>query len=233
MLELSSISKNYNGIPILREISFSIQKGEILAILGPNGSGKTTLYKILSGMIQSNQGSISYNGKSTDQYFLRSISGYCPQNIIAWKNLKLREQLEYLTKIQRNPIDSPLKQIDKLLELLNLREVSKMFIHEISGGMQKRFAIAMSLIRSPKILILDEPTNGLDIHSKISIRNLLNNLISENKITILISSHDLVEIQKLTDRFFFLKKGSLITQINGDTSTDLENLYLNIYRDEN
>jgi ABC-2 type transport system ATP-binding protein len=232
MLELSSISKNYNGIPILRNISFSIQKGEILAILGPNGSGKTTLYKILSGMVQPNQGSIAFQGKTVNQFFLRSISGYCPQNIITWKNLKLREQLKYLSNIQRGVLDIPPNHTDILLDLLNLREVSQNFVHEISGGMQKRFAIAMSLIRSPKILILDEPTNGLDIHSKISIRNLLKNLIENNNVTILISSHDLVEIQKLTDRFLFLKKGSLTQEVNGMT-TNLEELYLDIFRDEN
>jgi ABC-2 type transport system ATP-binding protein len=232
MIELSSISKTYNSTSILKNISFSIEKREILAILGPNGSGKTTLYKILSGMIQPSQGSIHYNGKPTNQIFLRSLSGYCPQNTIAWKNLTLREQLRYLSSIQSNISEIPSHHVDNLIEILNLQNVSQKFIHEISGGMQKRFAIAMSLIKSPKILILDEPTNGLDIHSKISIRNLLNSLIEEKNITILISSHDLFEIQKIANRFLFLKNGSIETEVHRQNSANLEELYLGLYKEE-
>lgn len=238
MLELNSICKSYKSLPALQDISFHAEKGEIIAILGPNGSGKTTLYKILSGLIPMDQGFIVYKGSNIYPKELRSLVGYCPQSVIGWKNLTIKEQLVYQLSIQKNKTNLSTDSINGLLASLNLKEYANSTLEKLSGGTQKRFSIAMSLVRSPQILILDEPTNGLDLQSKRMIHNLLKEISSRKDTLILLSGHDLSEMERLASRHIFLKSGKLIKDQSADSLMDLtdtkvltklEKTYLDLY----
>lgn len=234
MLEVKNIFKRFNQTIALKNISFSVNPGEVLAILGPNGSGKSTLYKILAGILEPDSGDIEYRNTDT-KYILHSNNkiiqksiGYCPQSPIFWKNISIYEHMEFIAK---NFIDNSKNRksyLEEILSKLDLLEVKTNYFHEMSGGMQKRFSIAMAIVSNPKFLILDEPTNGLDVHSKQSVNRLIHDL-SDRGMGILISGHDLYEIQKTARRFLFLKKGELNYQTEIINST-LESLYLEIYK---
>lgn len=206
-----------------------------MGILGPNGSGKSTIYKIISGLIPPDSGMIFWNQENIpdDPKRFPDIIGYCPQSPIFWKNLKIMEQMEILAshvRLQNRRSDPPKTSkdfMDDLLEKMNLTSHKSKYFFELSGGMQRRFSIAMALINNPKVLILDEPTNGLDIQSKIAVRNLFSDLSREGMI-LLITGHDLPEISRLAQKYIFLDEGKIIERVNQPVD-DLEELFIDLY----
>jgi ABC-2 type transport system ATP-binding protein len=232
MLTLHSIQKKYNNHHILDHIGLSLNPGEIISILGPNGAGKTTLYKIITGIIPQDSGSIFWNQTSLSPFQLRQKIGYCTQQGIDWTYLRVEEQFYYLASFYGMTGTTRKEKIEYLLNELDLQPHRSKFFTQLSGGLQKRFNIAMSILHNPSILILDEPTNGLDMHSKIQVRNLIRRLASQLRMAILLTSHDLPEIGLLADRILFLDAGKLLevfTSQNNTRCQNLEELYMNHY----
>ena len=198
---IESVSKKYKGDSYgLRDLSLQIETG-VLGLLGPNGAGKSTLMRILSTITQPTAGKVSWNGIdiTKDPNAVRSILGYLPQDFGVYPHLNAVEFLEYLASIRGLDHKIARKRIDELLHLVNLYEVRKKPLNSFSGGMKQRVGIAQALLNDPKLLIVDEPTVGLDPEERIRFRNLLSEL-SGDRIVIL-STHIVSDVEVDRNRY--------------------------------
>jgi ABC-2 type transport system ATP-binding protein len=209
-VKLSGITRSYGNTRAASDISFQVRPGEIHGILGPNGAGKSTLLRIISGRLKPDSGTLEINGK-TYQDFPRSIKsrlGILPENPAIYEELTVKEYLEFFARIK----DVPRKQINSALErvcqMLKLESVWNRYLGHLSRGFRQRAAIAQSIVNSPDLLILDEPTLGLDPESVTQIRNLILSLKSEH--TVIVSSHLLHEMELICDTVTIIKQGNLI-----------------------
>ncbi|NOU87307.1 ATP-binding cassette domain-containing protein [Paenibacillus sp. LMG 31460] len=211
-LIIESVSKKYKGdFYGLRDLSLQIQTG-ILGLLGPNGAGKSTLMRILSTITQPTGGKVSWNGVdiTKDPNAVRSILGYLPQDFGVYPHLNAVEFLEYLAAIRGLDYKIVRKRIDELLHLVNLHEVRKKPLNGFSGGMRQRVGIAQALLNDPKLLIVDEPTVGLDPEERIRFRNLLSEL-SGDRIVIL-STHIVSDIEATATDIAIVNQGRSVIQ---------------------
>ena len=209
-LVLDKIKKKYGHLEALQGISMELRTGEVVGLLGPNGAGKSTLMKILTGVIDHWEGAISYNGKNLKNSLksIQQITGYLPENNPLYEDLYVLEYLQFtasLYKIKNAPLDFVLNQVG--LDAYKNRKIST-----LSKGYQQRVGLAAALLHDPEILILDEPTTGLDPNQMVSIRKLIRTL-GEDKIVIL-SSHILSEVETVCDRVAIIKEGKLVADKN-------------------
>lgn len=210
MLSINNISKSYNRKVILKNINIDINIGEIIGILGPNGVGKTTLLKIISNIIKQDKGNIIFNKKVLENNKIYTIFD---NPDIFYKQIKVIDNLYYfgfLKGIKRSYINTRLKekQFQFLKKYLNVS------FGKLSLGEKKSVIIAVAVLFNPKILCLDEPSNGLDIlHSQVVI-NLLKNFIMDSEHYLIISSHDLIFLEQLVNRYLILKNGEIIIDSN-------------------
>ncbi|MCL6606369.1 MAG: ABC transporter ATP-binding protein [Paenibacillus sp.] len=211
-LTIENVSKKYKGDSYgLRDLSLQINTG-VLGLLGPNGAGKSTLMRILSTITQPTAGKVSWNGLdiSKDPNAVRSILGYLPQDFGVYPHLNAVEFLEYLAAIRGLDHKIAKKRITELLFLLNLHEVCKKPLNSFSGGMKQRVGIAQALLNDPKLLIVDEPTVGLDPEERMRFRNLLTEL-SGDRIVIL-STHIVSDVEATATDIAIVNKGRLVIQ---------------------
>jgi len=207
-IEINQISKSFNNQLALKNISFKINKGEIVGFLGPNGAGKTTLMRIICGYTKQNLGSIKICGldKDSDEELVKSKIGYLAENNPLYKNMYIKEYLLFVGKLYNvNNLQNCVLKVMKQTGLLNEKNKK---IQQLSKGFKQRVGLAASLIHNPEILILDEPTTGLDPNQLIEIRNLILEL-AKNK-TILFSTHILQEVEKICDRIIIINNGKII-----------------------
>jgi len=209
-LVLDKIKKKYGHLEALQGISMELRTGEVVGLLGPNGAGKSTLMKILTGVIDHWEGAISYNGKNLRNSLksIQQITGYLPENNPLYEDFYVLEYLQFtasLYKIKNAPLDFVLNQVG--LDAYKNRKIST-----LSKGYQQRVGLAAALLHDPEILILDEPTTGLDPNQMVSIRKLIRTL-GEDKIVIL-SSHILSEVETVCDRVAIIKEGKLVADKN-------------------
>ena len=209
-LVLDKIKKKYGHLEALQGISMELRTGEVVGLLGPNGAGKSTLMKILTGVIDHWEGAISYNGKNLKNSLksIQQITGYLPENNPLYEDFYVLEYLQFtasLYKIKNAPLDFVLNQVG--LDAYKNRKIST-----LSKGYQQRVGLAAALLHDPEILILDEPTTGLDPNQMVSIRKLIRTL-GEDKIVIL-SSHILSEVETVCDRVAIIKEGKLVADKN-------------------
>ena len=208
ILKVASVSKKYNKQYVLNNISFELKEGEILGLVGPNGAGKTTLMRIIIGLIKNFDGVINLNLDAKNIKKDGKIFGCIIETpkfypyMSGYQNLKFFSSLAYSWK-------KNIKDINQIICFMGLSSVIKNKVKTYSLGMRQRLGLAQALIGNPKILVLDEPTNGLDPDGVAEIRNYLKKIVSEKKISVLISSHTLSEIERLCDRVLILKKGNL------------------------
>ena len=211
-LVLDQIKKKYGTIDALRGISVALKAGEVVGLLGPNGAGKSTLMKILTGSVEQWDGTITYKGADLRDS-LKSVqqrTGYLPENNPLYRELYVLEYLQFtasLYKIKNPPLAS-------IIEQVGLTEFKNRKIETLSKGYQQRVGIAAALLHDPEILILDEPTTGLDPNQMVEIRKLIRTL-GEDKIVIL-SSHILSEVESICDRVLIIKEGKLVADQNLD-----------------
>ncbi|EAF4517310.1 ABC transporter ATP-binding protein [Listeria monocytogenes serotype 4b] len=208
VLKLEHVTKKIGQKNIVHDISFDIHKGEVFGLLGPNGAGKTTIIRSIVGLIRRSKGTVFINGKNVDTEYKAAISevGAIIENpefymyMSGWANLK-----QFARMSQKNITDEHIREI---VELVKLTGTINQKVKTYSLGMRQRLGVAQALIHSPALLILDEPTNGLDPQGMAEFRTLIRDLAT-NGTSVLISSHLLSEIQQITDRFAIINKGVL------------------------
>lgn len=223
LLRLENISKEYKNQVVLRDVSLTVEEGQIYGLLGPNGAGKSTLLKIITGVIRSNGGQMFYGGKKWSKSDLRDMGAIIESPAI-YPNLTARENLLVMTLL----LDIEKSRIDDVLKIVSLEDTGDKLAKQFSLGMKQRLGIAMALINNPKLLILDEPTNGLDPVGILELRELMT-LLAQKGITIILSSHILSEIQHVADKIGIIHNGYLCYEgLNDKDSTDLESLFMDI-----
>ena len=209
-LEIKNVSKKYPGdVWGIKDFSLSLDAG-VLGLLGPNGAGKTTLMNMLATITQPTAGEITWNGidiaKSPNA--LREVLGYLPQSFGIYPNLSVIEFLEYLAAIKGLPRKAARKRIDELLQLVNLADVRKRPLGGFSGGMKQRVGIAQALLNDPQLLIVDEPTVGLDPEERVRFRNLLADLSGER--VIILSTHIVSDVEATATQIALVNQGHLL-----------------------
>lgn len=223
-IKVRNINKFINDRKILDNINFDIYEGEIVGLVGPNGAGKSTLLKIMSGLYPYHDGIVEYFGIDLKNNFEKAMSlvGTLIESPDLYKNLSGKDNLELFKSMFKGVDENRVKEIVKIVEME--KHLGKKF-KTYSLGMKERLGIAASLINKPKILILDEPTNGLDPVGINKIMNLLKNM---KNTTILISSHMLSEIEKLCDKIIFINDGKIISIKTIKKTSDKKNVLFEV-----
>ena len=222
IIEFDKVSKSFGKVSVIKNATFSIKRNAICGFIGPNGAGKTTIIKLLLGIIPISEGKISIMGgsdeKSKDK-FLRSI-GAIVSGPSYYGNLNAYQNMKVVSNMKNVELTD--KRIDDYLKLVGLNYTGKKKVKHFSMGMKQRLSIAFSLIGDPQFLIWDEPINGLDPEGIVEIRNLILHLQQTRKVTFLISSHILSELDKIADQIILINDGSIL--YNG-TADDLLKKY--------
>ncbi|WP_343696602.1 gliding motility-associated ABC transporter ATP-binding subunit GldA [Flavobacterium sp.] len=205
-IEVNSISKSYGEQKALNEISFKIEKGEIVGFLGPNGAGKSTLMKILTTYLLADSGSALVNGHDvmTNTKAVQQSIGYLPEHNPLYLDLYVREYLAFNADVY----NVPKSRIDEVIQLTGLTPESHKKISQLSKGYRQRVGLANALLHNPDVLILDEPTTGLDPNQLMEIRNVIKN-IGKDK-TIFLSTHIMQEVEAICDRVIIIDKGQIV-----------------------
>lgn len=224
VLEVKGLKKNLGKREIIKDISFSVKEGEIFGFLGPNGAGKTTTIRMLVGLINPNGGSISICGhdlKNDTEKALKEV-GAVVENPELYKYLSGRENLMQIARIR----NIPKTQVDETIKLVGLENRIDDKVRKYSLGMKQRLGLAASLLSNPKLLILDEPTNGLDPSGILDFREVVKKAAKERGMAVFISSHILSEVQHLCDRVAFINHGTIksvenVLNQSMETDTDI------------
>ncbi len=209
-LEIQNVSKQYGGkVWALREFSLALAPG-VLGLLGPNGAGKTTLMSILATITAPTEGTALWNGADIRRQpdAIREVLGFLPQDFGVYPNLNAVEFLEDLAAIKGLDAGAARRRIDELLQLVNLTEVRKRPLGGFSGGMRQRVGIAQALLNDPKLLIVDEPTAGLDPEERVRFRNLLSELSGER--IVILSTHIVSDVEAVATDIALINQGRLV-----------------------
>jgi ABC-2 type transport system ATP-binding protein len=207
-IEVKNLSKFYGQQAAVNDISFSIQKGEIVGFLGPNGAGKSTTMKILTGFIPATSGEVKICGMEVDVDSLetRKKIGYLPENNPLYLDMYVREYLEFVGKIYKVP--NLKARIDEMIQQVGLEVEQNKKIGMLSKGYRQRVGLAQAIIHDPEVLILDEPTTGLDPNQLVEIRELIKR-IGKSK-TVMLSTHIMQEVEAICDRVIIIKSGKIV-----------------------
>jgi ABC-2 type transport system ATP-binding protein len=207
-IEVSKVSKYYGQQKALDEVSFSIKSGEIVGFLGPNGAGKSTMMRILTTYLNANEGTASVNGHDVveEQREVQKSIGYLPENNPLYPDMYVKEYLSFSAEVYK--LTDSKKRIDEVIEETGLTSHVGKKINELSKGYKQRVGLANALLHRPKVLILDEPTTGLDPNQLIEIRQLIKE-VGKNT-TILLSTHIMQEVEAMCDRVIIINKGNIV-----------------------
>ena len=208
VIETKNLSKAYKGVHALVGFNLKLTPG-ILGLLGPNGAGKSTLMRMLATITTPTEGTILWNGRDVvkDPEALRSVLGYLPQDFGVYPNLSAQEFLEYMAAIKGMSGEKARRKISDLLDLVNLREAAHRPLGGYSGGMRQRVGIAQALLSDPQLLIVDEPTVGLDPEERLRFRNLLSDLSGER--IVILSTHIVSDVESTATDIAIIHKGHL------------------------
>ena len=209
MLEIKGLKKSFKAKEVLKNLNLSIKEGEIVCLLGNNGAGKTTLINCILRMIQADAGSILLEGRdiftyNNEEYFSK-VNALLESSVNVYDYLTGWQNIEYFSGLLK--LDSGNEKIKTYISLFELEEAIHEAVGTYSRGMRQKLALLIALMSSPKLLLLDEPTLGLDIQSKLSVIQILNTIIKTEKIAVLLTSHQMDVVQKLQSRILILKDG--------------------------
>lgn len=224
ILTTHDLCKNFKNQKANHNISISIMENSVYGLLGPNGAGKSTLLKILTGMMNPTSGEIYFNGRPWSRNDLLSIGALIESPPI-YENLTARENLKVRTLLY----DLPDSRIDEVLQIVDLTRTGKKYAGHFSMGMKQRLGIAIALLNNPKLLILDEPTNGLDPIGIEELRKLICSLPQQG-ITVILSSHILSEVEQIADYIGIIANGKLFYEDKIGINSDLETLFMDVVR---
>ena len=212
MINVFNLTKSYGRTNVLNDISFHINKGEVFGIVGPNGAGKSTLISIISTIIKPLSGDVVIEGISISKnpQRIREMIAYVPQEIALYLNLTVKDNLKFWSAINRKKgVSGKSYDINRIAQVVGLEERMKTKVAHLSGGMKRRLNIAVALLNDPQIIIMDEPTVGVDIISRREIMKFIKELSDQGK-TIIYTSHSSEEIEVLCDRLILLNNGKLL-----------------------
>jgi ABC-2 type transport system ATP-binding protein len=218
MIKVKNLTKRYVNINAVDNISFHVKENEIVGLLGPNGAGKTTTMRILTCFMPATAGSATVAGYDvfTDSLNVRQQIGYLPENVPLYLDMRVTEYLRFRAKLKNIPRRERRKKIEYCLEMTGITDVQNQIIGTLSKGYKQRVGLADTLVHDPKILILDEPTIGLDPNQIRQIRGVIKGL--GQKHTVLLSTHILPEVEMICDRVMIINKGKIVAM---DTPTNL------------
>lgn len=210
MIHVENLSKFYGAIPAIQEVSFSIQQGEITGFLGPNGAGKTTTMRILTGFMPATSGKASVAGFDVfDQSLeVRKRIGYLPEDVPLYRDMDVNAFLQFVAEVKGVAKVQKTAQVDAAIERCGIQGVRRRLIGHLSKGFRQRVGLAQALIGEPDVLILDEPTTGLDPAQIIEIRELITTLAKEK--TIILSTHILPEVSMICQKVIILNRGKIV-----------------------
>jgi len=211
MIDVTDLKKSYGSVEALRGVSFHIAEGEIVGLLGPNGAGKTTIMKILTGYLQPDDGSVQIGGLDvlTQTQQVQAELGYLPENAPLYPELSVQNYLAMMAELRQVPAEQRLARLSETVYATGLQEHLARPIGTLSKGFRQRVGLAQAILHKPKLLILDEPTLGLDPTQIVEIRRLIRRLAEHS--TILFSTHILSEVEALCDRVIILMNGQVKT----------------------
>lgn len=209
-ISISDVKKTFKDVKAVQGISFNIQKGEYVALLGPNGAGKTTLMEMIEGIQHPDEGAIVINGKTwkDHEHDLQRILGISLQETHFFDKLKVKETLDLFSSfyaLQR-------ERSEEILKLINLEEKQNAYVKNLSGGQRQRLSLGIALINHPEILLLDEPTTGLDPTARREVWEILFRLKKERNITMVLTTHYMEEADFLCERIIIMDKGNILAQ---------------------
>jgi ABC-2 type transport system ATP-binding protein len=212
MIQVDSLTKDYAGRRGIQNVTFSVDKGEILGFLGPNGAGKTTTMRILTGYLPPTSGHASIAGFDieTQSLDVRRHIGYLPESVPLYKDLSVRDYLDFVTRLRDIPKDQRRAKIDVAMEKANVTDVADVFIGKLSKGYRQRVGLAQAVVHEPDVMILDEPTEGLDPRQRTETRLLIRDLAREH--TVILSTHILPEVEATCDRILIINEGRIVDQ---------------------
>ena len=225
MLQTTELCKSFKNQKAVNKVSLNIEKGAIYGLLGPNGAGKSTTLKMLTGMLKLTAGEIYFDGKLWDRKCLSEI-GALIENPPIYENLSARDNL----KVRSLLLGTDEKRIDDVLRMVSLTNTGKKKSGQFSMGMKQRLGIAMALLGNPKLLILDEPTNGLDPIGIEELRDLIRSFPAQG-ITVILSSHILSEVQQIADHIGIISDGILGYEAPLDPDENLEELFMEVVKE--
>ncbi len=210
MIEIRSLSKRYGGLTAVDDISFSVSPGEVLGFLGPNGAGKSTTMKMITGFLTPTSGSISVCGHDVqdDPLAAKAVMGYLPEGAPSYGEMTVRKFLDFIADVRDLSGERRRARLDDVIARLQLSSVLEQMIETLSKGFKRRVGLAQALLHDPQVLILDEPTDGLDPNQKHQVRALINDM-SKDKI-IVISTHILEEVDAVCNRAIIIANGKLL-----------------------
>ena len=220
MIEVKNVTKKYGKVVAVDNISFTIQDGEIIGLLGPNGAGKSTTMNMITGYIEPTEGTIivdNYDMSKKPKKAKKEI-GYMPEGVPLYTDMTVKEFITYMAEIKKIDKKERKEKVEKIIEETGLKEVEKKITKNLSRGYKQRVSLAGALVGEPKILILDEPTVGLDPKQITEIRKLIKDL--GKKHTIILSSHILSEVSQICQKVIIINKGKIVAI---DTPENLEN----------
>lgn len=212
VIEISGLNKSFGRFQALRDVSLKIEEGEVFGLLGLNGAGKTTLIRILMGLLKPTSGSVRVFGidPSKNPLPVRKRASLLPQECQAYENLTALENIVYYGLMQsESPRAEIVSRAEYLIELIGLKGRENELTKKFSGGMKRKVLVARSVVGNPELLFLDEPTTGIDVLGARKVRNLIHRLSREERKTIILTTHDLTEINLLCDRVGILVDGEL------------------------
>ena len=216
MIEVTNLTKRYGNHLAVENVSFNVEKGEILGLLGPNGAGKSTIMNIITGYISTTEGSVKVNGVDVyeEPEEVKKMIGYLPELPPLYLDMTVKEYLNFAADIKKIKRNEKKKMIEDIMELTKITPMANRLINQLSKGYRQRVGLAQAIIGYPEVIILDEPTVGLDPKQITEIRELISNLSKEH--TVILSSHIMQEVSAVCDSVMIINKGKLLLRDKAD-----------------